>query len=312
MNISVSLVLTAIATLATIIGVAFAILSIATYWQANKKVDDRFDQKYEEHRKKLDDQSAQWASGIRLWTRAQMTPDVVEAALTMEKALQAWPSAPGARIEMLERLCDDTESAYILDLIPTQRWAKTTMRVMSQQSCSEYVPDQHRSECIVWLTQCDQFERHIDPVRIDWMGAKIYAMIQDPHTMFRRLGALPDGIGEPDDRSRLILLSGVHDIGTLDRLNSWWARRFAHPIVTDYPTTLQASRKTLNGRLQPWLVVPKTPMSKTTTVGIAPHGESGWSVQSEEKQDPDIADTLEDLVAFVHERWIPLAPIPFS
>lgn len=42
MNITASLVLTAIAALATIVGVGFAILSIATYWQVDRKIDDRF------------------------------------------------------------------------------------------------------------------------------------------------------------------------------------------------------------------------------------------------------------------------------
>ncbi len=311
MALTASFILTAIAALATVIGISFAITSVYAYLQVDKKIDARFQLKYEEHRNALDVQSGQWASGIRLWTQAQMIPDVVQAAMTMESALAAWPSIPGARLETLERLYGETEQAYMLDLIPNQRWAKT-LHLIRSSAPAEYVPDRHISDCLIWLTRCDEHERHIDSVTIDWLGAKIYAMNQEPEGMFRRLENLPESIAEPDEAARLILLSGIHSVSAFDRLDAWWTRRFGHTIATDVVAWMEEAKVTLNGMSQPWLVIPKHIMSKTSMVEIAQYGESGWSIQWREKQDQHLADNMEELLSFVSERWILCAPVPRS
>ena len=114
---------------ATLGGLIVILFSVITLSQIHKQVDARFQEKYQEHQEALNQQSAQWATGIRYWTQATMTSDIVTASHIMEEALKAWSSAPGARTEMLRRLCDETERGYIVDLIPDQRQTPLTVFV---------------------------------------------------------------------------------------------------------------------------------------------------------------------------------------
>lgn len=72
------------ATLGELIVVVHTIFWVS---QTHRQVDGRFAERYDAHQNELNEQSANWASGIRLWTHETMSTNVSDAACIMEKEL---------------------------------------------------------------------------------------------------------------------------------------------------------------------------------------------------------------------------------
>lgn len=308
-------ILTAIAALATLGGLVVVVISIIAYLQVDDKVSAQFDKKYAEHQRSLNQQSAQWANGIRLWTQAAMTADLTAAPSLMKEALKAWPDAPGTRTEMLRRLYEETESAYILDLIPDQRWNLAIQDLHSTFPAylhsPVHIPFPYLEDCLEWLTLCDEHERGNDPIWLDWVGAKIYAMFGKTAPMFRYLSSMPqDNLSEPQDRTALVLMSSIQGVADFHQLDEWWQSRFHHAINGTTWSDLAAMRSKAQGQAYPWLVAPTHPLSQTRRISIGPIEGSRWDVQWGDNDQRKVVEDLEALQEFVNQQWILCAPIP--
>lgn len=306
-----SYILTAIAASATLGGLLVVIVSVIAYFQIENKVDQRFQQKYAEHQDALNQQSAQWATGIKLWTQATMTTNLDQATSLMKEALDAWPSAPGARTDMLRRLYNATEQAYILDLIPGQRDQVINHYVNSGDDTPHitYPLFEYWTDCLEWLTLCDAYEPSIDPTWLKFTGSKIYAMHPMIDRMFQSLESLPLDFERPDDDSVLVLLSAIHNTRDLLRLTQWWTMRFAESLLADPAQVIPMKSQT--SRFQYWLVVAKR-LPDLRGIAIARYGDTRWQIIEDvvlRQKQPVTFDNLERLMDYVNERWILLRPI---
>ncbi|POB10679.1 hypothetical protein CO251_07575 [Sulfobacillus sp. hq2] len=301
-------------------GILIGIIAIVTLTQIHKQVDARFDQKYHEHETKLNEQSAQWATGIRYWTQSVMTPDLSEATDLMEQALSAWPSAPGARTEMLRRLFNETRRAYLIDLVPGQRQWKKSANVGTVAGITSFDPPQelpvaHRKECLVWLTKALDHEADVDRAGLLLTAAQIYAMEQDFDMMLSYFEQW-NTTGAPlasDDIAIPILLSSIHTLGQYSQFEQLWNQRFSAYSLNVAPQDVVLNLKQQNSPYgQKWLVVPKHPTSTTRLVWIST-APQGWDVNifyEGGREEVKNYNSDEDLIAVIIHQWILLRSIP--
>jgi hypothetical protein len=309
--------------LATFSGLVVVIFSVVALVQIHKQVDIRFAERYDEHRQALDKLSAQWATGLRYWTQSTMMTDLEDASQLMEEALKFWPSAPGARTEMLKRLYDETERAYLLDLIPEQRNSLQRLGMASQQSLPGLtLPTLRLTACLKWATLALDHEVDQQGSWLHFTLAKIYAMASDVPQMFRYLEIWlsNDTFAQPDDDSVLVILSAIHTTNDFDRLLKLWTSHFTQLLPAHVRSTLEvfrdAAAKRGDLRMQIWLVVPRHFTDSTCLIGITRAKDDAWSVidvisEGERSSKATEFANLDEAIAYLDRRWIMLRPIPY-
>lgn len=145
-------------------GIIVGMISLITLSQIDKQVKAAFAEQYENHRKSLDEQSSKWATGIHLWTLAtvQMVTDPTTASQTLNNALEIWPTAPLARTEMLKRLYEETERAYLLDLVPGRRQnliSMDSLRSLNNHQTYHSWPNSYLDDSLRWWTLAEKFKK---------------------------------------------------------------------------------------------------------------------------------------------------------
>lgn len=305
---------------ATLGGLIVVFLSVITLFQIRKQVDSRFQEKYQAHQETLNQQSAQWATGIRYWTQATMTSDLDNASQLMERALTAWPSAPGAKTEMLRRFCDETERGYIIDLIPGQR--QTLINVSYSSGRGRYAMpwtaaplEQHLDDCLVWLTRALEHELHSNEPWLFFAAAKIHAMRQNSDKMLEYLDQwLALTLDPPSDNEIVILLSAIHHEKDLQRLQSLWSQKFPNSLVFTLQDILQRLNSNSGSHIQYWLALSKSSLPHTVVVGFSGSNESQWRLSPDLTNRPLDVESLpndQTLLSYIESRWILLRPIPW-
>ena len=294
---------------ATLGGLIVVFLSVITLFQIRKQVDSRFQEKYQAHQETLNQQSAQWATGIRYWTQAAMTRDVVTASHLMEEAIKAWPSAPGARTEMLRRLCDETERSYIIDVSYSSGRGRYAMPWTAAP------PEQHLDDCLVWLTRALEHELHGNESWLFFAAAKIHAMRQNSDKMLGYLDQwLALTLDQPSDNEIVILLSAIHHEKDLQRLQSLWSQKFPNSLVFAPEDILQRLNSNTDLKMQCWLALSKSSLSHTVVVGFSGSSKSQWYLTPDlTNRSLDVENIPDDqtLLSYIESRWILLRPIPW-
>lgn len=252
-----------------------------------------------------------------------MTPDVAEAADIMEKSLSAWPSAPGARTEMLRRLFTETQQAYLIDLVPGQRDNSELMNTMALKEhqmswFTTELPVQNLDACLIWLEKAKDHEHNVErPWRL-LTAAQIYAMKQNVKSMLDNLKMWLDTAPTiPSDDDTLVLLSAVHVKSDWEKLQALWDQRFSSsPLNVDPQQALSDIRDSHDQRMHIWLVVSQNPTLPTRVVdhiALSINRHSGWSVTTYLNNSEDTSEefgTDESLLAAIDKRWILLRPVP--
>lgn len=180
-------------------GIVVGVISIITLSQIETQVTAQFERKYGDHKRDLEGQYLQWASGINLWTRATMSTNSDEAAKLMEQALKLWPAVPGARTEILNRYYEETEQAYLLDLVPDRRSQLEHNRIFPSHvveihysSTWEPLPSFYIHEVIRWWTLATEYEGEDNTINLDFIGSKVFAMTHNFDKMMSYLKRLSD------------------------------------------------------------------------------------------------------------------------
>lgn len=318
---TLSVLATIIGAIATFGGLVVVIISLVSLFQIHKQVDIRFNEKYEAHRQALDQLSAQWATGIRYWTQATMSPDLDKASQLMELALAAWPTAPGARTEMLRRLYEETERAYILDLIPYQRHSMRSRDLSGVSFPAIPFPESYFGECMKWCILALDHEVTNSGPWLYLTAAKLDAMQGETASMMRHLAAwLSTGPDVPDGKSILVISSALRNMEGFKLLQTLWTSRFTQSLTADLAAALEIYRenrqKTGELRLQVWLVTPKHTGDKPGPIGITLEGDTGWAVVddlsvADRHSATHVCNNMDDVLAYVNRRWMALHPIPY-
>lgn len=187
----VSMLGTIVGAVGALAGIVVAAFSLVSLFQIRRSVRLEFDDKYQQHKAELDQQSSEWATGIKFWTQATMSSDLTSAEYYMEQAIQAWHTAPGARTEMVQKFLCATESAFVLDLIPGQRESKESMPSIRTALDTDLVKPSKNflHKCIQWWTIANECEQSGYGTMLNYYGSKIFGMSADTEGMFRYLDA---------------------------------------------------------------------------------------------------------------------------
>lgn len=276
---------------AAILGVVVVIISVLALVQIHRQVDERFDKKYEAHQKKLDEDAAEWAIGIRYWTQAMMDPDPRTAVPLLEQALDAWPMAPSARTTMAERLVEQAEWGYLIDCVPGRRQKSRSLyfklldspaiHILPSATIARYgAPSPDLPLCLEWVTlaRAVEYQKETKP-RIDYLDAQVHAMLHQPDRMMDALTRwLTTNPGAPSADQFRVLVSGLRTSVDVERFAKLWP--FATPSLLTFEELEQAMPVEPEESLRYVFVInlQTMPASTAQVVGLSHSAPDGWQL----------------------------------
>ena len=315
----VSLVGATLGVVGTLGGLTVGIISITTLTQVEQRVSDAFERKYTEHSEQLNKQSSAWASGIRLWTNASMEEDLTKAQDLVEEALTYWPDAPDARTDMLRRLYEETEKAYVFDLIPGRR--SSFEIYVASQGHGRYspivteIPVSYLPDAAHWWALAWDRERPHNEEYLSYVGSKLAAQ-QDrlrEATKYLQIWRQTSGKMRPWDR--LIWAWCLHseqDVLFLERVLGTTVSRPPEEIIKE----LRDAEGLAAVGVRHCLIVPRATNQRIVrSVGLVRNGDLGWDILGYEygtakRESPFLAHSDQECAEYLRQRYITVDLIP--
>lgn len=190
-------------------GLIVGVLALVTLFQVDARVRAEFQAQLTQYEQVRDQQSAVWATGLRLWTRALIEQNLTAAQAHLDQALEAWPHAPGARTEMARRLWAAAHLAHIFWLKPYRKSETSPHLNHHPVPIPQPVTP---TDLLRWWTRAVETEA-TDTAELPRIGVGVFALVGDEEQMLRCLSEARkrDGTFAPTDRELLVWAAAWHD-----------------------------------------------------------------------------------------------------